>query len=152
MTPEIFNKCLPRTTTPFIGTGGKPDITWEDVLASLSGVSVATDAFIRYVYLGDENARRLFLLSMKRQGLDDDAIEHWRYKHPGKIDELCILAVREWKFSEPVSAATLAFAMNVSRSDWRRKYQRPYDKIVRYPIEWQAEAIRQMKAKLTDEI
>lgn len=150
MTPEILTKCLPGTTTPYIGTGGVPEITWEDVLQSLQGIPAKQDGFIRFVYMDDPGGRGDFYAGLFIESFEDEQIAQWQTTHPGDLDKLVQLAIREWKHGqrEKYSNSTRAIAFGVNRSKWRRHYQHVYAKIVCFPVQWEDEVMQQMKRKL----
>jgi hypothetical protein len=151
MTPELFSKCLPKSTGFNTGSGGVPNITWEDVLQSIAGINKPAEAVIFYVFLDNPKARHQLFAYLYQETMNDRRVQEWlltrKDRKPREIERLVLLAIHEWKtnghihpgvkFTENARAAFYG----VSRGIWSRKYSRVYSMISQAPSNWMGDAL-----------
>jgi len=147
---EIFSKCLPKSLGMLFGTGGKPNLTWEDVQASLAGCEAKHYGFIRYVYQDDPKGHHDFFAGMMMEACSRPDIQRWAKTNPGKIEGLVLFAIREWKHSRAkYTDESRAYAYGVRVHVWRRRYKNTYQIIVGIPTYWEDEILQRVRKRLS---
>lgn len=149
-TSEIFSKCLPHTASLTPGTGGTPELTWQDVLTAIQGIEKHHEGFIRYVYLDDAKGRHDFYAGLMRETCSRDDVKHWLKSHSGHLDHLVTMAMLEWRYGRrrKYTDETRAFAFGVSYNKWRRHFKQIYSVIVGAPAYWEDQVLQVLKRRL----
>lgn len=154
LTAKIFCKVLPNSTGLTPGSGGPPEITWQDVLLALQGVTGKEEGFIRYVYMDDPRGRHDFFAGLFREAMNRSEIQQWLSKNnkkgerTGDVERMVYMAMAEWKTNKrdehgnPINENSRAITMGVSRGVWARKYTLTYSSIVAMPAYWLDEVMR----------
>lgn len=146
---EIFSKCLPQTASLSIGVGGVPELTWQDVLASISGIPKKHEGLIRYVYLDDPKGHHDFFAGLMMEACSRFDIQQWCKGHPGHIEDIVLFAIREWKHSRAkYSDETRAYAYGTRLHTWRRHFKNTYSVVVGIPTYWEDEVLQQVRKRL----
>lgn len=146
---EIFSKCLPHTASMTPGVGGMPELTWEDVMGSISGIEKKHEGFIRYVYLDDPKGHHDFFAGLMTEIFTRTDVQRWVLNHPKKIESLVLLAIKEWKHSrQNYTDKSRALAFGESYHNWRRHYRTIYSIIVGTPTNWEDEVTQKLKWEL----
>ena len=131
------------------GIGGKPELTWEDVMGSVAGIEQKHEGLIRYVYLDDPGGKHDFFAGLMMEACARQDVQQWAKRHPGEIEALVRFAIREWKYPSPkYNGKTRAAAFDVTYHDWRRKYQTIYNAIAGIPTYWEDQVIQRVKRQL----
>ncbi|MCP4470165.1 MAG: hypothetical protein GY815_05680 [Gammaproteobacteria bacterium] len=149
-TLELLAKAAGKT--PRYGdllAGGHGDITWQDVLQALQGVSLAKTSFALYLIVDDKTCRHYFWAGLFMEVMQrPELVARPDLRQPGEVEALCQLAVMEWGGHEKYSNTKRAAAMNVSRGTWYRRHKDTYHEIYKIPGVWQLELEQLLRQRL----
>jgi len=147
-TLEILAKAAAKTPRYDLFESGHGDLTWQDVLQALQGVSLAKTSFALFLITDDKTCRHYFWAGLFMDVMQHWWLREWSDRHVGAVQGLCRIAVSEWGDGKRYSDTKRAELMGVSRGTWYRKYRDVYPDIYEIPKEWQLELEQLLRQRL----